>query len=109
MKPLFIPLKKEYFLDFKDGWKDEEFRLYGHRWNEKTCFPGRPVVLSLGYGKLRRLRGKVKAFKKQRADEIWSGDQEDVLACYGTLDVELACIKITDLEILPLMHGGNNQ
>lgn len=56
MKPLFIPLKKEYFQQFKNGTKTKsrdglmiEFRKYGPRWNERTITPNREVVLSLGY------------------------------------------------------------
>lgn len=68
-KPLFIPLKKEYFKKFENGTKllNSEFRPYGPRWNEVSCRPGRAVTLSLGYGKHRRLKGVVKSFSKCRA------------------------------------------
>lgn len=49
MKPLFIPLKTEWFRAFERGTKKTEFRLYGPRWNESTVIPGRPVTLSHGY------------------------------------------------------------
>jgi len=55
MKPIFIPLKTEYYEAFEDGSKTEELRLYGPRWNEKTCTVGRQVILSKGYGKYARL------------------------------------------------------
>jgi len=58
-RPLFIPLKAEYYRDFACGMKTIEYRLYGPRWNERTCKPGRPVTLSLGYGKRERLHGRV--------------------------------------------------
>ncbi len=48
-RPLFIPLKRQWFEAFSDGSKTVEYRRYGPRWNERTCTPGRPVVLSLGY------------------------------------------------------------
>ena len=64
MKPLFIPLKREYFEEFATGKKTTEFRQYGPRWNERTCKVGRTVVLSLGYGKQRRLTGIITGFKK---------------------------------------------
>lgn len=48
-KPLFIPLKREFFQAFKAGEKVEEYRPEGPRWNARTCRVGRPVVLSLGY------------------------------------------------------------
>lgn len=57
--PLFIPLKRQYFEAFERGEKSAEWRPYGPRWNERTCRPGRPVVLSLGYGKALRLRGVI--------------------------------------------------
>lgn len=49
MKPLFIPLKTEYFLAFKSGEKRTEYRLLGPRWNALTVTPGRGAVLSHGY------------------------------------------------------------
>ena len=57
VRPLFIPLKRKYFEAFAKGEKTTEYRPYGPRWNDKTCVPGRPVVLSLGYGKRDRLSG----------------------------------------------------
>jgi hypothetical protein len=63
MKPLFIPLMKEYFEAFERREKDTEFRVYGPRWNEGTCVIDRPVVLSCGYGKQRRLNGIITSFK----------------------------------------------
>jgi len=62
-KPLFIPLKKKYYQAFKKGTKTVEYRKYGKRWNEKTCFVGRDVTLSLGYGKKDRMTGKVTKFE----------------------------------------------
>lgn len=49
LKPLFIPLKTEFFRAFESGAKIVEYRAYGPRWNERTCMPGRSVVLSHGY------------------------------------------------------------
>lgn len=49
MKPLFIPLKKEYFLAFENHIKTTEYRQYGPRWNERTVYFGRPATLCLGY------------------------------------------------------------
>lgn len=37
VKPLFIPLKKEYYEAFECGEKTVEYRAYGPWWNEKTC------------------------------------------------------------------------
>ncbi len=62
MKPLFIPLNRQYFEAFERGHKTTEYRLPGGRWNENTCAVGRPVTLSMGYGKARRLSGVVTGF-----------------------------------------------
>ena len=61
-KPLFIPLKAEHYIKFEKGEKDTEYRAHGPRWNEKTCYVGRLVTLSYGYGKARRLSGVVVGF-----------------------------------------------
>jgi hypothetical protein len=87
---LFIPLKREYFEAFASGTKQTEFRPYGPRWNEKTCYIGRRVLLSLGYGKQRRLTGKVARFEKSREPLktlAW-------LQCYGHRTGECACITV---------------
>lgn len=63
MKPLFIPLKREYFEAFDNGTKRTEYRLYGPRWHEGTVIPGRPVTLSLGYSGA-RLSGTVRRMRK---------------------------------------------
>lgn len=63
MKPLFIPLKTEYFEAFVAGTKTEEIRRYGQVWNATNIQPGRLVTLSHGYGKGRRLSGVVKAVR----------------------------------------------
>lgn len=49
-KPLFIPLKAEWFNAFADGSKSVEYRAYGPRWNEETCWLGRDAILAYGYG-----------------------------------------------------------
>jgi len=69
VKPLFIPLKTQWFTEFRAGRKKTEFRLYGPRWNETTIIPGRSVTLSHGYSgeriaarvaKLRLIKNKTK-------------------------------------------------
>lgn len=93
-KPLFIPLKAEYFNAFESGEKREELRLYGQRWNERTCRVGRAITLSYGYGKSRRMHGKIWAFKKQRGTLFGSTYKRAILDCYGTLEVDIAVISI---------------
>ena len=58
-KPLFIPLKGEFFDAFVRGEKRTEYRLRNKRWNLEVCAVGRRVVLSRGYGKGRRLTGTI--------------------------------------------------
>lgn len=69
-KPLFIPLKAEYFYQFKRGEKHVEMRKYGPRWNEKTCKVGREVTLSLGYGKAHRMSGRIVSFSVCDINEL---------------------------------------
>ena len=48
-KPLFIPLRTQWFREFEAGTKDTEYRAYGPRWNENTCRVGRKATISHGY------------------------------------------------------------
>lgn len=91
MKPLFIPLKTKFFDAFKNGTKDTEYRAYGPRWNGTTCYAGREVVLSKGYGKQERLRGVVEKFYVHTKPWMIDGWVE----CYGEKNVTVAaCIKV---------------
>lgn len=62
-KPLFIPLRREWFEAFERDDKDTEYRAYGPRWNERTCRIGREATLSFGYSG-RRLSKVVAGFAK---------------------------------------------
>lgn len=62
-KPLFIPLKTEWFRQFEAGTKDTEYRAYGPRWNENTCRIGRKAIVSHGYSG-KRLERVVVGFQK---------------------------------------------
>jgi len=62
MRPLIIALHLDYWNQFYDGTKTVEYRLYGPRWNERTCQPGRKAVLSAGYSKRRRITMRIGAF-----------------------------------------------
>lgn len=64
-KPLFIPLKTEWFRKFESGEKSTEYRAYGPRWNERTCRVGRKATVSHGYSG-KRLGKTVVGFKKVR-------------------------------------------
>lgn len=63
-RPLFIPLRREWFDAFARGEKRHEWRRYGPRWNEATCPIGRPVVLALGYTRS-RLIGRIVSFERR--------------------------------------------
>lgn len=93
-KPLFIPLKTEYYNAFLDGTKTHELRRYGGAWTEKNIWPGRAVTLSKGYGKQHRQSGTVKSFEVRSGDSFDGTYRSSILAVYGTLDVDIACIEI---------------
>jgi hypothetical protein len=68
-RPLFVPLYGEHFDNFARGTKTFEYRQYGARWNEQTCWIGRPVILSRGYSGP-RLRSSVVAVTLVPARDI---------------------------------------
>ncbi len=94
MKPIFIPLYTEHYLAFADGSKTDELRLYGPRWNEAACPVGRAVVLSKGYGKHARLRGRIVGFKRRNGYGFDVLSRSVIMSLYGSLDVVFACINI---------------
>lgn len=106
MKPLFIPLKTEYYESFERGEKTEELRLYGPRWNEKTCTVGREVVLSKGYGKQNRLKGYICKFRKQHGSTFSKTYRDSILDVFSGFDVYIACISITGITPAPLSLRG---
>jgi len=90
LPPLFIPLKREYYEAFISGTKRQEYRPWGPRWNERTCVVGRPVVLSLGYGRAHRRTGKIVALARDNTPARLPGWRE----CYGEREAAAACITI---------------
>jgi len=84
----------------------EELRLYGPRWNERTCTVGRAVTLSKGYSKGNRLTGRIWKFKRQHGTTFGSTYKAAIATCYGTLDVWIACISVTDLRAEGLGRPG---
>lgn len=62
-EPLFIALRTEWFRMFEAGTKNIEYRAYGKRWNEHTCFVGRAATLSHGYSGA-RIEKRVIGFTK---------------------------------------------
>jgi len=98
MKPLFIPLKKQYFEEFLSGKKTTEYRRYGARWNVKTCLINRLVTLSCGYGKQRRLSGIIVGFKIVKSADTLS--LPGFTDCYGEEGGHAAAIQIKVLKKL---------
>lgn len=97
MKPLFIPLKTEYYRAFERGDKNTEYRLHGARWNGKVCSVGRPVILSRGYGKSDRIEGSITSFQAIPLSSISGGLlRMSLQACFpeASPDTSIACIGI---------------
>ena len=99
-KPLFIPLRSEYYDAFADGSKTMELREYGPRWNERTCKIGRAVILSKGYGKKNRMVGRVVYFSKIHGADFGSESGKSIKSCYGTLNLWIACISVGELRVV---------
>ncbi len=94
-KNLFIPLKREHYSNFLAGIKTTEYRLYGPRWNEKTCPPGRPVTLSMGYGKTHRLSATVKSTEVKNRHELDGDVQDAIMNCYpASPSTQIFCIHL---------------
>lgn len=83
MADLFIPLNREYYERFKAGTKQFEIRKYGPRWNEKTCYPVRAAVVSLGYGKASRMHATVKQMVRMDRDDLPEPHRSDAIKVYG--------------------------
>ncbi len=106
MKPLFIPLKTEYYETFANGSKTSELRRYGPRWNERTCTIGRPVVLSKGYGKGSRMTGRITQFGVYPGSMFGDTHRDAIESLFGSLDVEIAEITI-ELDDMPSPSNWN--
>lgn len=93
-KPLFIPLKAEHYDAFARGDKTCERRLYGPRWNERTCPVGRKVVLSRGYGKKHRMHGHIASFLQDMLAHFTDDTREALLGCYPKAGDDTMIIEI---------------
>lgn len=93
-KPLFVPLKSEFFDAFAAGTKTFELRRYGARWNERVCRVGRDVTLSRGYGKRSRLSGRVRSFTHLPGELLSGKSRSSVERTFGTLNLDVAIIGI---------------
>jgi hypothetical protein len=96
-RPLIVPLKRQWFEAFARGEKTEEWRRHGARWNARHCWPGRPVILTLGYASAicpehadRRLHATLAAVEYRQPD---TEERRDLLG-----DVECVVLKLTDIR-----------
>ena len=90
-KPVFIPLKREYYEAFERAEKDEEYRPLGPRWNPTVCRIGRRVTLSCGYGKKERMHGTIISF---RVEYLPHQRLKGWAECYPMSNAPAACIGI---------------
>jgi len=97
-KALFIPLKTEWYEAFESGVKRAELRIYGNRWNERTCRIGRAVTLSKGYGVKNRIHGHVSNFEKVHGSELDSPEHGALMQVFGTDDLWIARISVAKQE-----------
>jgi hypothetical protein len=82
-KPLFIPLKAEFYDAFVRGEKSEELRKWGPRWNAKVCAVGRLVILSRSYGKQHRVRGIIRMVRIGSLEILTQRQKESMLRLYN--------------------------
>lgn len=80
-KPLFIPLKREYYEQFESGEKTYEIRKHGKRWHSGTCWVGRKATVSLGYGKSNRLNMVVSKVEIKQVCDLSDRDQDACIDC----------------------------
>jgi hypothetical protein len=97
-KPAFIPLKKKYYLEFKNGTKNTEYRKYGNRWTEKNFQIGRQVTLSLGYGKQNRMTKTIVDCYKINSTKLSSKIQNDIYICYGEKNIDILAIELKAID-----------
>ncbi len=81
--PLFVPLCGRWFDAFASGQKTVEYRRPQGTWTAKNCTVGRAVVLSRGYGKQKRITGKIVSYALVPAASI--GDAADIYPDAETL------------------------
>lgn len=77
-KPLWIPLRTEYFKAFERGEKTIEYRRYGGRWTERSCAIGREAILGHGYSGQGRLRAVVTGFEIRVMDSAIYGPAQQL-------------------------------
>ncbi|WP_319761898.1 hypothetical protein [Maridesulfovibrio sp.] len=81
-RPLFIPLKKEYFEQYKNGTKKYELRKPERQFQLKYLTPGRDVTLSCGYSG-DRLYTKIGGAELWHSGDLGKADRKACLDCFG--------------------------
>lgn len=84
-KPLFVPLKREWFEAFERGDKRQEIRRYGSHYNERTCRIGRAAILRLGYSG-REMRARIVGFAREMRDNDIYGPAADCAVITLTME-----------------------
>lgn len=97
-KPLFMPLKAEYFDAFADGTKTIEYRKSGGKWNAKNCTIGRSVTLSSGYGKAKRLSATISSYSEKLPNELGADYNKWAVACDTSANEKVVCIEMIDIK-----------
>lgn len=88
--PLYLFLKGEYYEAFISGEKVTEYRRRSKQWNAETCWIGRPVIISKGYGKKHRRNACITGFCYDTSPSKLPG----WLECYGPNAGDAACITL---------------
>lgn len=96
--PLFRSLRNAYYTLFAAGEKTVELRAYGPRWNERTCFTGREVVLSNGYRKAGRLAAVIERVRKVPGRELSDQDQAALEDCLGYVPEFVCAIHLRNVR-----------
>lgn len=92
MKSVFMPLKKQYFEEFRLGLSETEYRRDGGRFRKEMFPVGRRVILSCGYSG-DRLEAIVTACESIGSDDVKGTDGIAVRELYGD-GVRLIAIRL---------------
>ncbi|MGK7903867.1 MAG: hypothetical protein AB4352_21170 [Hormoscilla sp.] len=105
MKPIFIPLKSEYYQTFLNGSKRIEYRRAGvGQFTLAKCIPGREVTLSKGYSKRDRIKGTIVRSWIERHKHPTGA----IAACYGTEQIDIIAIEIAVDRTSSVIWCGDN-
>ena len=95
---LEIKVFEKYFEQWIDRKKKYEMRIYGEKWNEKTCRVGKKAIIRCGSKGLSSVSGVISGFSVVEACDLPQSDQDTIKEIWGTIDLTMACIEI-NIEI----------